>query len=434
MNKFSGILLSLLLILVSCQDRRFQLDADAGSESHQLPARTESEEVRQVMLMVSAGYNDLNRYLKADQKEIAASTLPQGYRSAHVLLVLSRLPEDAAYVTTQAPVLYRMYADLQGGVVRDTVKVWDREQPLDAQLLKEALELTYLRFPAKGYGLVFSSHGSGWLPSGYFYDPSRFEPGSTDIWSSPRLSRKSEGFVFPPLGHDPEVKSVGEDGMVQPNTIQMEIKDFADAIPFHLQYVLLDACLMGCVEVAWELRDKADIVGFSPAEILANGFNYTTLTGHLLQSTPDPVAVCQDYFDQYDKMSGRDRSATISAIDTRKMDALAQLCKQLFQKYRNVLQTMNAAPVQGYFRYERHFFYDLQDILVKAGITQEEKEQLQQALDACVLYKAATPSFLGYQIHDYCGMSMYLPVMGSAFLDNYYKSSIAWNQATELIK
>ena len=95
---------------------------------------------------------------------------------------------------------------------------------------------------------------------------------------------------------------------------------------------------------------------------------------------------------------------------------------------------MNGDNVQGYFRYDRHFFYDLKDILVKAGITAEETAQLQDALDQCVLYKAATDYFISIRIRYACGLSMYLPSKGSDFLDGFYKEHLDWNRATELVQ
>jgi hypothetical protein len=99
---------------------------------------------------------------------------------------------------------------------------------------------------------------------------------------------------------------------------------------------------------------------------------------------------------------------------------------------------MSGLQVQGYFRYNRHYYYDLKDILVNAGISAEEEALLQRALDNCILYKAATPSFMlgssGFYINHYSGLSMYLPSMGSDYLDNYYRTHLAWNQATRLVK
>ncbi len=433
--------LAVLLGVFSCdKDENFEPGAPTPDSSSTVqPGRTPSEEVRHVMVMVAGGYNSLYSYMSEDMRMLEEGYLPTGtYRSADVLVVLSRFTAAYQdYTTPSAPVLYRMYRDPQGRTVKDTLKVWNGDtQIFGGNTLTEALDLVYKRYPAKGYGMVVSSHASGWLPEGYYNDPSKYEKSSLDLFSARRSSRAwtyTPG-CFPPLDPYPAVKSIGQDNDSDLVGVEMDLDEFVSAIPMHLDYLLIDACLSGCVEVAYALREKADIVGFSQTEILADGFDYKTITEHLLQPEPDPVAVCQDYFNYYDSQSGSNRSATISVIDTRKMDALSEVCATLFEKYRSQISSLNGYRVQGYFRHERHFFYDLRDILVKAGITEEETAALDDALAECVLYKAATPYFLSLPIRTACGLSMYLPSMGSSYLDNFYRTRITWNQATKLVQ
>ena len=145
-----------------------------------------------------------------------------------------------------------------------------------------------------------------------------------------------------------------------------------------------------------------------------------------------------DYYQQYAAKTDRtDRSATISLVDCTKLEALATLCQGLFTKYRSELASLDPSTVQRYYRSQKHWFYDFEDILVKAGITSAERSSLKSALDGCILYKAATEEFLrdyeGFVINTYSGLSMYLPCNGSAFLDSHYKE-LAWNQATRLVE
>ena len=390
------------LCAVSCfKDPNFDpISGESGSVS---PAsRVKTEETRHVLLMVSAGYNSLSSYLTDDLEDLASGTLPLFNRQADVLLVLSRLPQNR-FSSTNAPVLYRMYADKNGEVARDTLLTWGTSTPLcTPDLLADALNYVKDHFPAKGYGMVFSSHASGWIP---------------------QIEAKSG------------TKTVGQDKQGS-SSFEIDMEEFAAAIPLRMDYILFDACFMACVEVAWELRDKADIVGFSPAEVLAEGFVYKTLTQRLLQETPDPVAVCRDYFEQYDPVSG---SATITVVDTRKMDRLATVCKQLFQKYREGIYSLEWSDVQYYFRpgfaYSadiKHLF-DIQDILVQAGISAEDKAGFDAALKECLLYEAHTPQFLSVPLTRACGLSMYLPTSGTYELTSYYAGHVAWNKATELI-
>ena len=409
-------LLAVLLVATACsKDAGFEMGiSGADSASRSSSERGYSMPSRRVMVMISAGYNSLSGYLSEDLKDLESGYLPEGtYFNADVLLVLARLPKSAGdYASPSAPVLYRLWANRSGEVQRDTIQVWGGDTQLcTRETIHEALSTTQKKYPAQSYGVVFSSHGSGWLPPGYYTDPSQFEPSSGSLWS---------------------LRSIGQDKTPTGGT-EMSLEDFADAIPMHLDYCLIDACLSGCVEVAHALKGKADIVGFSPTEVLADGFDYKNITTHLFARPLDPVEVCREYFAYYNAKSGSNRSATITAVDTRKMDALEAVCKELFEAYRPILKTMSGSNVQGYFRYDRHYFYDLRDILVQAGISEQEKARLDAALSQFIVYQAATDYFLSIPLTRVCGLSMYLPSMGSTYLNKYYKENISWNQATELV-
>ena len=408
--------LILLAVSVSCfKDPNFESGFSGEDNGGRVfPERSDSELSRRVMIMISAGFNTLSNYLSNDLEDLQNGELPVGTSySSDILMVLSRIVTSSGQYETPSPaVLYRLYQDFQGNVHRDTLLVWDAETPLSrGETIHEALSYIQNRFPAKGYGVVFSSHASGWLPEGYFESPSIYEKA-------------------PSAG---PFRSIGQDKTPE-GSVEMELKEFVEAIPMHLDYLLLDACHSGCVEVAYAFRDIADVIGFSPAEVFANGFIYDVITSHLLGKDPDPVAVCKDYFNFYNRQSGYNRSATITAVLPGKMDRLVAVCKELFEKYRTEIRVLNGNYVQGYFRYGRHYFYDFKDILLKAGINSEEEARLDDALDECVIYKAATPYVLGIPIYIFSGLSMYLPSRGTAFLDNFYKTQIDWNKATELVK
>ena len=430
-----GMLILLVGTSACFKDGNFDFKvAGEGSSTYKAPVRQPSSpDVRNVLLYIAGGFNSLSGYLSEDIGDLESSTLPsRNSPTEPVLLILSRLPQDPQfqdYSVPMSPVLFRLYAGDDGAPVRDTIRIWSKDTPLSTvECMSEAFEAVEKAFPGNRYGLVFSSHASGWLPPRYYDNPNLFE--ST---SSGAAGRRVSARPFPPIDrNDPPVKSVGMDN--GDPILEMDLEEFAACIPFHLDYILFDACLMGCVEVAYELREVTDLVGFSQTEVLANGFDYMNLSGHLLSRTPDPIAVCEDYFDYYDHQTGSGRSATISVVDTQELEPLAKLCSQLFEKYREILQTLPGRRVQGFFRYERHFFYDMKDVLVQAGITPEEEAQLQSALDKCVLYKASTPSFLGIKISRYSGLSMYLPSMGTSYLNDYYRNHLAWNRDTQLVK
>lgn len=397
------------LLLVSCfKDPNFEPGGGESGPQTQ-PGRLPDHEVRNVMIMYSAGFNSLSRPLTVDLGELEEGFVPNAStRADNILLVLSRhqVSDDS---TPVAPVLYRIYKDREGTVINDTLLQWDKTmQATDPALMEEVFRYAREHFPAKGYGLVYSSHGSGWIP-----DPDRATKGESVL----------------SLGQDSDTGRVHE----------MELYEFVDAIPYELDYVLLDACFMACVEVAWALRDKTPIVGFSPTEIMSDGFNYQTLAKRLIgASEPDPLAVCEDYFAQYIAPEQRSPYASITMVDTRKMDPLAEVCRTLFEKYRTSIAALRTDQVQTYFRPRRNpwldHLFDLRDMLVKAGISAEETAALNQALSQCILYERHTDYFMSLPLVNVCGLSVFLPSSGDDFFKSYYKEHVAWNTETQLVK
>ena len=453
---FRNILLALVIVPVmgslwSCgtkEDFDIRRHPEKNSSSAGTGGRDYDQWGRRVMLLYSAGLNSLTHYLSEDINDLMNGYVPGNRSNDNVLLVFSRNGAYSSYgCKAVSPVLFRMYKDQTGATVRDTLVTYPVEtNAASAATVTMVLEDVRSRFPSYSYGMVFSSHASGWVPPYYYFNPSAYDPeyidsesGGGGVWgTSPRRAHPvfDPNEMYPDL---PPVKSVGQDYLTG-GAVEMSLRDFADAIPYKLEYLLFDACLMGGIETAYELRDKTDIVGFSQAEVLAEGFDYTTLAAHLIGSAKaDPKAVCEDYFNYYDQQSGVARSATISLIDCTKLEPLATLCREYFEKYRSAILSIDASTVQVYFRFGRHFFYDLEDILLKAGITTAEQAALERALLNCTIYKAATPSFMqtgmsGFDIFMYSGFSMFLPAAGTTYITNYYKSNLDWNDATLLVK
>lgn len=395
-----------LLAVTSCfKDDDFSPIAGESSSRNQ-PGRLPSEETRQVMVMYSAGFNSLSGALTTDLLELEEGFVPTAQsRGDHILLVFSR-HTYSGYSTPVAPVLYRLYKDREGEVVRDTLLRWKPEdQACDPAVMREVMEYAHDKFPAKGYGLVISSHGAGWLPQ--------------------KVETRAG------------VKSIGQDADTD-RVLELDIPDFVSALPYKLDYILMDACFMACVEVAWALKDKANVIGFSPTEIMSDGFNYLTLTQRLLASEPDALGVCQDYFAQYTSPTQSSPYATITLVDTRALQPLADVCKSLFEKYREPMSALSTSQVQRYYRQgvnRRHeHLFDLRHMVQQAGASASELSQMDAALDACILYEAHTDRFMSLELKHVCGLSVYLPSSGDEALSAYYKNYVEWNNATQLVR
>ena len=301
--------------------------------------------------------------------------------------------------TNGNPILIKLYKDESGAAVKDTVYRFPDRNSADPSSLASALKVCRTMYPAEEYGLVLWSHGTGWLPQKYY-------------------SR---------------TRSFGQD-----ESTEMDIVEMAGAIPFKLDYVIFDACLMGGIEVAYELKDYADYVLASPTEVLSDGFPYASMMEHIFKSSTHLKAVAQEYYNHYNNKSGSSRSATISLVKTSELDNVAQKAREIFNKYGHNGNLDNflidTTAVQKYYTGNKHWFYDLEGMVKQ--IAGEDAASFTQALEAAVIYKAATPNFLGITISQekFSGLSTYIPSPSADPELLQYYPKLRWNQDTGYIQ
>ncbi len=305
------------------------------------------------------------------------------------------------------PVLLHIKKGEEGTVVADTAYRFPPRVSATKSALTQALNVTQALFPADSYGLILWSHGTGWIPP---------------------LASSSSAAQEQRSGSCPE-RTFGLDGKVE-----LEIRDLAQAIPYKLSFMLMDACFMGGIETAYEVKDSVDYYIGSPAEILTESFPYHKIMQHIFKSTPDYAAVCKEYYDYYNAKSGAERSATVALMDCSKLAEVAEVAKRVFDQYGESIASLDLSLLQPYFRgSSSKYFYDLKD-LIDAIADASLSAEFTAALERAVLYKAATPYFIELPIRSFCGVSTYVPGNSAdTKLADYYKQ-YKWNQATGMIK
>lgn len=368
-----------------------------------------------VFILYSAGYNNLSGDLATDIGfELASSELPaKDDRNAIVVfshsskysLMSGSYYTQSDYKTPTEPVLIRMYRSGSKAVL-DTVKRYATDfDEIDPLCIKTVFDDIKSLFPSNGYGMLYSSHGFGWLPA-------RHDVGT-----------KAIGSRFGPQG-----------GSAQNQT---DICDFAAALPLHFKYIILDACYMGAVEVAYQLRSCCDRFVASCTEIPAEGFDYVRLPSRLFApGGADLEQACKDY------ISGSSLGGTVSVIDCTALEGLASLVAGLCEKYRSGIAEAGGAgrsTVQRYWlRNEYRYFYDLRDIFRAAGATEADLVELDAKIGDAVMYEEHTKSFnagLGVSLERCCGLAMYLPYEYASEPEiNDYYATLDFCKATRLLE
>ena len=375
-------------------------------------------EDRQVLLIYFAGNNNLSSDGEADLSDIKQSWLPSVRDKDKAVMVFYHFADGV-------PTLSRFYKNSSGETVEEIVKTYPTStNSANVSTLETALADAANAWPSERRSLILWSHGSGFLPEGYYAKPQeRMAPGD----------RKMEVIVDPYAGMvkaDDGSKSFAED-----NGSEMELVALSRALSTHrYEFILFDACLMANVEVAYELRNCCDYILFSPTEILADGFPYEKMVEPIFsyKAKDALINIATAYMDHYRALSGAYCSATITLVETAGLDALAAACKPVFQNHQDRILTIDRSGVQPYFRYNKHWFYDLDDFVQQVS-SDSEYTQFTKALSGAVIFKDTTEEFLGIEMKHVSGLSIYIPRAEYTVLNSYYKT-LAWNKATGLVK
>ena len=353
------------------------------------------EETRRTIIMYLISTNSLSTSIASDITEIEESIRLLNDMNNCRLLVY-----HVSY--SQAPYLFEI-KKVKGRIERVTIKTYtDDVRSTTIERMTEVITDAIKTAPAKEYGLVLGSHASGWASS---------------------LVARSN--ITP--------RDFGED---YSNT--MKLDELAEAIPNNtFNFIYADACFMGGVEVAYELKDDAKYFIGSTTEIPKDGMDYANNISCFFADDLELSIVCDNTYQKYNQKTGSARTCTISLIDCSMLNDLALICMSM-----NAIGegTMDYSILQVYKESSPYLFYDFKQYYNTFEPKADEdgakldalKAELNDMLNKTILYKAATPSIfnrLNIDSEKYSGLSTY--VLGSTSPDgvneNYYKT-LSWYQ------
>lgn len=385
MERLFFVFLLAIAILYGCQD-----SDDPG------PVISENRTV----LIYMAADNSLGSY-GDDKKNL--SLMMQGMESMGVCnghLVVYWDPVDGA------PCLLSIELDAEGKAVQRVIENYPEENSASPQTLRRVIERTKEKFPAKSYGLFLWSHGMGWIPQNYNF---------RQAYAPERLNREF-----------PRTRTFGEDkhpGTGGNQKTSMEITELAEVLPAGFSFILFDACLMGSIEVAYELREKCEYMIASPAEVLAEGFPYHKVIPLLWGEESEMKRICEEFYHYYNERNGMERSATVSLTRTSELDALAQITRSILKGRRAEIFKMETPDI---FLYPGTagvppVVFDLKDY-IRAMATEAQFKAFCTQLDKTVVYKAATEYYFDEPLPSakVSGLSSYIPLRQWQKMDDQY--------------
>lgn len=294
-----------------------------------------------------------------------------------------------------SPTLFKYVVDDNGNVSeRQVIMTYSEQNSSSKEVITSVINDVKILCPSDSYGLIFGSHATGWLPA--------------DVSRS---------------------RSLGDDGGKK-----IEIPDLNEALlatNVRFDFILMDACLMSQVEVAYELRNVADYLILSPAEVMAAGFPYKDMTKYLMEVNDKQTSVINaakqfvDFYKTYDY-----KWATIAVVKTSELDALASSMRSVLEEYGSNLDMFNSSYLfslnrnHGYGRGELSYSsYDIAafiDCLSDGNTPLLWTEQLNKA----VVYKDYIDGDVIVNISPefYSGIGTYIPYANFTKWNAYYQT------------
>ncbi len=394
-------LLSLLLmpLLVACGD-----GGGTGDEPDSKP----EVNTKRTVLVYMASDNSLNNFVAEDLQELKDGLMAMtDTRDMHLLVYLDmndvpRLMELKKGKNQIEEVLVRQYEDRNSCGVRETQQVFE-----DA--------FHHADYEAGSYGLVYWSHGDGWIPA----------PGT------------------------PSTRWIGQDTGSKPNGY-MNISDLADILKTlpHMDFIMFDACFMHSIEVAYALREYTDYYIGSPTENPGPGAPYDVILPYMFRpgaASQIAAAYFSIYEAKYKEGVGISNSnwtggTAIGVLKSSELEALALAT-------RSALQGVSVNPDlirQILFDYDQRNkrssshtgYYDFVELMQRIVTDANSLNAWRMAYNNASVFWATTPKvysmFSGmFSMEQASGVTHYIPTDERASVQKAYRQT-EWYTAAGL--
>lgn len=386
------------LLALACEPKPYIPQPPQGTAEH-------------TVIMYLAGNNNLESYLEDNIRDVISSVdVSTPSDNGRIVIYFRPRPSSGD------PMLLQVYYDKKLAAVQcDTIRTYPATMSSsDPATLSAVVADAKVVAPAKEYSMIFGSHATGWFTEECMSRGSLTRPMSVGFKSN------NDGSFWKQHG-DEITRTFGMDGKItyEGATIDdpgMNITEMARALSgTKFRALIFDACFMASVEAVYDLRNVADYVIASSAEIMGRGMPYDLVLKYLFTSggtEGNLMKYCSEYMRYYKELASGRKSGTISLIDCSKMEALATAVAKVEQ---GGLNEVNSYDVQAFELLDESQFFDMEHFYDLAAKDRSAYVAMQNALTDCVLYAGSTPtvfSAFGYGVFEVersCGLTMNIP-------------------------
>lgn len=353
--------------------------------------------VESTTLIYAVATNNLVYNLFSDKQEMLAAAKDIDINRNLILLYESTL--------SNGPLLKKLVKNKDNTYEFETIKDYTTDKSsVDPERIQEVINDAVSYVDSRSIGLVLWSHGTG----------IDYYPGATIKNIATLPTEGSFGY-----DRDPDNTSVH---------YEINIDDLADALPDNLfEYIWFDACYMGSIEVAYELRNKCKYFVGYPTEVFEIGAAYDLVLPYIARKEPDLIGGAEAFFNFYAHNSTPSaRVATVGVVNMEEIENVADYVAEVNSNYSYPSRT---SDLQTYTRGSIGPFYDFGQVLSVTASQGEDymiSEEINDLLDKFIIYKAVTDmDFDGRPFYKekYSGLSCHLhdPIYTSQ-KEKYYQT------------
>lgn len=301
----------------------------------------------------------------------------------------------------------------QGYMVKDTGLTFDEDIiSTDPEQMESILAYIMNAYEAKSYGLVLWGHADGWLVTN---DTISVE---TSVEAASRAKRKAYG-----VDNNRNASTTSGYWINIPT-----LADILEALPQTFKFIFADCCQFQCIESMYELRNAAEYIIGSPAEIPAVGAPYDYILPYLFSTSDEFYKGIVDAYNTgstLESYGGEAYTLPLSVVKTEGLEALASATCDILPALLSDTFSVSTVIYYSSLPYSSTariaVMYDMKDLMMQNASTSDYYEAWLEAFTDVVVYGLPSDYWMtaGYvqfsskrfsaTQDNYGGVSMFLP-------------------------
>jgi len=373
------------------------------------------------------GDNDLEKYAINDFLEMASI----GSNSlVNIVVQFDRTPGfDTRYGNWTNTQRFKVTQGMEP-VVSSAVQDWGdgfggRETNSgDPETLKDFVLWAKNTFPAEHYALILWDHGDGWRSMDSTVQEIENTLKKSDLSQQERYNLKKFAEQLKRKIYSRRyLKSICFDNTSGDELTIKEVRQALSDEGCFVDIVAFDACLMGMIEIGYEIRNCCRIMIASEEAIEVSGFPYDSILSEIIQNPEmTPIEFASTIVQKYGEYYGAFGTNTLSAIDL----SLMNLLYSSIENACNTAINLNNQWIYFYLamqstrKYDDVDYKDFKDFILFSANNVSNQDLAEQLNDIISVVNSMIIANYGYGN----GLSIYLPEKQNGIDTNYNSENL----------